>query len=246
MVGSNKSQSSFLPLKRSVNISPPKYPYQFGTFHFISFPFPSFLSFLFFTSPLASRMSRGALGRGSYQSVLAGTHTLPVAPQFYPAATERLALMRYESQARYNFLVRDAMFDNKMPDAAMVNGHFRLVPGARMQWHYNRVMASLRRREITRRRIAQQEEINDRVLREEQTKNTAKSRGPGPTPIERLRTPDAEAYFDPTKFAGNHWPNFWQHPSQGHLIPKPQWRRFPELGNITRVIERHKPLTSHY
>ncbi|KNH09695.1 hypothetical protein XU18_0380 [Perkinsela sp. CCAP 1560/4] len=184
-------------------------------------------------------MATGALGLGSYQSVIAGTHTKSIAAVFYPLSNYHIYLLENDKTVRESFLVRDKIFDNRMPDGAIVNGHFRLIPTKRLAWHYDRVMTGLRRRTIITKRLERQKLINERVIAEARQNNL-------PDPRTLLHTPDADAYFRPLKFTGNHWPNFWQHPTKEHLVPHPEWRRYPHLGGITRVIDAPKPLTTHY
>ena len=184
-------------------------------------------------------MASGALGLGSYQSVIAGTHTKSVAASYFPLSNYFIYLMENNQRVRDNFLIRDRIFDNRMPDGALVNGHFRLIPTKRLAWHYDRVMTSIRRRTIIEKRLERQREINAHVLEEAQRLNLS-------DPRKKITTPDADAYFRPLQFTGNHWPNFWQHPTKRHVIPGPEWRRYPNLGGITRVIEEAKPMTTHY
>ena len=184
-------------------------------------------------------MATGALGLGSYQSVIAQTHVKPIAATYFPLSNYFIYVMETNRRVRERFLVRDRIFDNRMPDGALVNGHFRLIPTKRLSWHYDRVMTSIRRRTIMQKRLERQKAINERLIQDAATKNL-------PDPRMKFTTPDADAYFRPQQFSGNHWPNFWQHPTMRHVIPNPEWRRYPNLGNITRVIEPHKAQTLHY
>eukprot|EP00009_Paramoeba_aestuarina_P013119 CAMPEP_0201533888 /NCGR_PEP_ID=MMETSP0161_2-20130828/54630_1 /ASSEMBLY_ACC=CAM_ASM_000251 /TAXON_ID=180227 /ORGANISM="Neoparamoeba aestuarina, Strain SoJaBio B1-5/56/2" /LENGTH=147 /DNA_ID=CAMNT_0047938199 /DNA_START=61 /DNA_END=504 /DNA_ORIENTATION=- len=147
--------------------------------------------------------------------------------------------MTAERSVRDNFLVRDKIFDHRMPDGALVNGHFRLTPHKRISWHYDRVMTSIRKRTILQKRVDRQRLINERVIADA-------LQGNSPDPRVLLQSADADAYFKPLKFSGNHWPNFWHHPTKEHLIPKIEWRRYPQLGGITRVTGNSKPMTTHY
>lgn len=181
-------------------------------------------------------MAGGALGRGSYQSAIAGTvaHRLPV---YYPSAYELVQLHSSHREVVQNFLVRDKVFDNKFPASAVANGLFKMPPSRREMFHEKDVVESIRKRSIWMKRIAQQRAINAAILRRAEQEMS-------PQDMEArfsYRTPDADAYFNPSQYtAANNWPNYWQHPTERHVVPKPRWRRVPELDGITRVQD---PLT---
>lgn len=179
-----------------------------------------------------SAMSSGALGRGSYRSVVAGTRRTRL-PTYYPSSLELIELRKAHQEVTRNFLVRDKVFDNKFPGCALANGLFKMVPNRRESFHSVEVMESIRRRTLWMQRVRQQKAINTAILRRCSKEMT-------PEQMEKrfsYTTADSAAYFHPEVFSGaNSWPNFWQHPSQSHVVPKPKWRRVPELGGITRVV----------
>ena len=72
----------------------------------------------------------------------------------------------------------------------------------------------------------------------------AKARG-DKDPREKLITADAVAYFNPSalRYAVAQR-NFWQHETQRHLLPRIRWQRHPELGGVTRVSSPQFPVRS--
>ncbi|ORC85673.1 uncharacterized protein TM35_000331300 [Trypanosoma theileri] len=180
----------------------------------------------------------GALGHGSYRSVVAGTQNASQRLTFYPCAYELIQLRRVNKEVIRHFYVRDKIFDNKFPGTALANGLFKFVPNRRESYHIREVMESIRRRSIWMHRIQKQREVNAKVaegLEKQYGKEAAAS-------MLSFATPDSDAYFNPQRYqnVANAWPNYWQHPSACHVVPKPRWRRVPELGGITRVQD---PLT---
>ncbi|RNF19211.1 hypothetical protein TcG_04636 [Trypanosoma cruzi] len=175
----------------------------------------------------------GALGRGSYRSVVAGTRNVPHRLTYYPCAYELMQLHKAHKEVIRHFYVRDKIFDNKFPTTALANGLFKFVPNRRESYHMREVMESIRRRSILMHRIQQQRAINAKVV-EELEKGYGKESA---TAMLCFTTPDSDAYFNPQRYqsVANAWPNYWQHPSTSHVVPKPRWRRVPELGGITRV-----------
>ncbi|KEG09297.1 hypothetical protein DQ04_05461020 [Trypanosoma grayi] len=180
----------------------------------------------------------GALGRGSYRSVVAGTQNAPRRLTFYPCTYELIQLHKAHREVMRHFLVRDKIFDNKFPGTALANGLFKFVPNRRENYHMREVMESIRRRAIWMSRIQRQRALNAKVeeaLEKQHGKEAAMA-------MLSFTTPDSDAYFNPQRYQGvaNAWPNYWQHPSASHVVPKPRWCRVPELGGITRVQD---PLT---
>lgn len=153
-------------------------------------------------------------------------------PTYYPASLELIELHKAHQEVLRNFYVRDKVFDNKFPGCAMANGLFKMVPNKRESYHTREVMESIRKRSLWIQRLKQQRAINAAILArasEELTPEQMQARF-------SYSTPDANAYFCPAEYtAANHYPNFWQHSTTIHVVPKPRWRRVPELGGITRV-----------
>lgn len=179
----------------------------------------------------------GALGRGSFYSVIGGTQQ-QFRPTYYPSAYELLQLHRTHLQVLNHFSVRDRIIDNKFPGCSFANGLFKLGPIKRENYHMKDVMRIIRKRSILISRINNQRAINNQIIEHANNKLT-------PEQVKRrfsFQTPDSDAYFNPQRYTtANNWPNYWQHPTQRHVIPRPSWRRVPELDNITRVED---PLTS--
>lgn len=174
-------------------------------------------------------MPLGSAGRGSYQSVLAGA-VYKITASYHPCALELLTLQKYNSRVVKSFLIRDKIIDNLSPDRWVANGHFRLNQQRRQVWHVDEVMVNIRRRSILLQRLMEQRRRN-----EEARKSVGGVAPPRPA--------DFAMYFSPKEAKGvNCWPNFWQHPSQGHLVPKPRWERCEHLGGITRVVD---PVSRH-
>ncbi|PWU98340.1 hypothetical protein C4B63_12g390 [Trypanosoma cruzi] len=108
----------------------------------------------------------GALGRGSYRSVVAGTRNVPHRLTYYPCAYELMQLHKAHKEVIRHFYVRDKIFDNKFPTTALANGLFKFVPNRRESYHMREVMESIRRRSILMHRIQQQRAINAKVVEE--------------------------------------------------------------------------------
>lgn len=172
----------------------------------------------------------GALGQGTYRAVIAGIADKRDSPHvFHSCANELLMLHQSHRAVLRNFYVRDKVLNSLFPSNSPTNGLFRLVPQRRQQWHMDHVMPSIRRRTLWIARIQAQRRINAGLI-------DAASKAGMEHPAAALETADAAAYFAPQKFtAANHWPNFWQHSSMRHVIPRAEWERHPELGGITRV-----------
>ncbi|CCW71155.1 unnamed protein product [Phytomonas sp. Hart1] len=176
-------------------------------------------------------MSSGALGRGSYRSVVAGTRPNNL-PTYYPCVLELIELHKAHQEVLRLFYVRDRIFDNKFPGCSLANGLYKLVPNKRESFHSKEIMESIRRRTIWMQRIRQQRALNANILdRASKTLSSDEMKARF-----SYKTADADAYFNPLNYTGaNNWPNYWQHPTMAHVIPKPRWARVPELGGITRV-----------
>ncbi|KPI85210.1 hypothetical protein ABL78_5755 [Leptomonas seymouri] len=176
-------------------------------------------------------MSSGALGRGSYRSVVAAANPRRI-PTYYPSTYELIQLYRANRDVTRGFLVRDKVFDNKFPGTALANGLFKMVPNKRENYHSRELVEAIRHRTIWIQRIQQQRAINAAILEDAEKELTPEAM------VSRFsyQTPDAAAYFSPQKYAAaNNWPNYWQHPTEKHVVPRPRWRREPGLGGITRV-----------
>lgn len=176
-------------------------------------------------------MSSGALGRGSYRSVVAGVNPRRI-PTYYSSSYELIQLFRANRAVTRGFLVRDKVFDNKFPAGVLANGLFKMVPNKRQGYHTRELTEAIRHRTIWMQRIQQQRAINAAILEDARSSLT-------PEAVEArfsYQTPDAAAYFAPQTYAAaNNWPNYWQHPTERHVVPRPRWHRVPELGGITRV-----------
>jgi hypothetical protein len=183
----------------------------------------------------------GVLGRGSYRSVVAGTSSVrKIAPTYHPCAFELNQLNAAHNEVVKNFYVRDRIFDNKIEALKFVNGMYKFDPVRRQSFHMNDVMESVRRRSFWMTRIQQQRAINAKLVKD------ADEQGK-PHPAEALRTADADAYFRPKSYKGAvNWPNFWQHDSSAHVVPKARWQRHPELKGITRVVSAATPQANDY
>eukprot|EP00796_Vickermania_ingenoplastis_P008853 gene8853-6233_t len=143
----------------------------------------------------------GALGRGSFHSVVAGS-TPRFLPTYYSCSFELLQLHKAHLDVLQHFSVRDKVFDNKFPGFSIANGLFKMTPRRRESYHMKEVMQAIRTRSIWMSRIARQRSINEMIVRRA-----------GPTESQGIldnrfsyKTPDADA--------ANTWPNYWQHPSQ--------------------------------
>lgn len=172
-------------------------------------------------------MASGVLGRGTYQSVIAGVqHKVQGSkPVYYTSSWELLLLKEADSLVKKNLMIRDSIFHNKFPHAAAVNGRFKLTPPERHQWHADEVMPALRKRQFLLEKIYRQRRRNAQMSKEEVQ-----------TAQQEMATPDLALYVAPQ----NHkytiaQPNFWQHETKKHLVPSQDWQRHPELGGITRV-----------
>lgn len=173
----------------------------------------------------------GALGRGTYRRVIAGAEHNPVPARYHACADELIQLQAAHREVTRKFLVRDKIFDNKFSSNKIVNGLFKMTPARRESWHFNDVIPDIRRRSIWMKRIQQQRAINSQLEEEASKRNL-------PHPSSFLATADADAYFKPKSAKTvNNWPNFWQHPTAEHVVPRPQWQRHPELDGITRVAQ---------
>lgn len=160
----------------------------------------------------------GALGRGTYQSVISGTRH-SAAPSYHHCAGELVRLLELHRNVQTTIAIRDAVFQPRFPEAAKLAGTYRLTPRARREWHTSEVMRQIRKRSILLTRLRQQRRIN------------AKLDAPAASP-----SPDAAVYFAPAQAtAVNSWPNFWQHGSRRHVIPAVEWERRADLGGITRT-----------
>lgn len=170
----------------------------------------------------------GALGRGTYRRAIAGAeNTVPA--RYHACADELIQLKVAHREVTRKFLVRDKIFDNKFSSNRNVNGLFKMSPTRRDLWHFEDLCPDIRRRSIWMKRILQQRAINKQVEEDAERRNH-------PHPASSFVTADANAYFQPKSATTvNHWPNFWQHPSAEHVVPRPQWQRHPELDGITRV-----------
>ncbi|AAZ10119.1 uncharacterized protein TEOVI_000897000 [Trypanosoma equiperdum] len=186
----------------------------------------------------------GAFGCGSYRSVVAGTQNVPRRMTFYPSAYELIQLHKAHREVIRHFYVRDKIFDNKFPGNALANGLFKFVPNRRENYHMRELMESIRRRSIWMHRIKQQREINAKVVENMEVKYGKKAAAS----MLCFTTPDSNAYFAPHRYqdVANSWPNYWQHPSVNHVVPKPRWRRHRELGGITRVEDPFAVQASDY
>lgn len=173
----------------------------------------------------------GALGHGSFHSVVAGTKQC-FRPTFYSSSYELLQLHRAHLDVINSFHRRDKIVDNKFPGCAFANGIFKLGPYKRENYHMRELMEAIRKRSIWMARVSQQRKINDYIISRAKQSLT-------PAQLEKrfsFHTKDADVYFQPQRYtAANTWPNYWQHPTQNHVVPRPRWRRVPELGHITRV-----------
>lgn len=183
----------------------------------------------------------GVLGRGSYRSVVAGTSSArKIAPTYHPCSNELIQLNLAHNEVVKNFYVRDRIFDNKIEALKFANGMFKFNPRRRQEFHMNDVMQSVRRRSFWMTRIQQQRAINAQLVKEAEEQGR-------PHPAESLRTADADAYFRPKALKGAvNWPNFWQHESAAHVVPKARWQRHPELKGITRVVSAATPQANDY
>ena len=181
----------------------------------------------------------GALGRGTYHSVIAGTSTS--LPKVYHSCANEIAQLNQQHRVvQKMLLIRDAPFNNKFPEAAKMNGLYRLQPKRRHVWQLNNVMTAIRKRSMLLARVRRQQAINAELISE------AEKQGQ-PDPRQKLVTADSAVYFAPKRqTAVNACPNFWQHESQQHVVPKPRWERHPELGGITRVHDTVSAYSADY
>ena len=179
-------------------------------------------------------MSSGAVGRGTYQSVIAGAvHRSK--PTFYASSWELYLLRVQHRNVKQKIGIRDAVFHNRFPHAAAVNGHFRLTPGERHQWHSEEVMPAIRKRTMLIQRINRQRQLNASIPEAELREQ-----------MEKLKTPDLALYTNPKAHKGTvAQMDFWNHKEYKHLVPRTRWERHPELGNITRVHDRIPNATAY-
>lgn len=191
---------------------------------------------------------QSAFGRGSHYSIIAGVpHKSLQQRVYYPLTADYLRLHKQQRKVEMMFMTRDVIFDNKFPEAARVNGVFRLTPAQRRDYHYNDVMPAIRKRTILQQRVQRQQKINAAAIASAQ-----KSKQEDPRAV--LGTPDSDAYFLPASSKNsttgsryNNYPNFWQHSSRKQaVVPNVRWERHPELGDITRVHETVQRYSSHY
>lgn len=176
-------------------------------------------------------MASGATGRGTFQSVIAGASKAHAAAprRYHVSAWDHILESILHRRTQHAFLVRDAVFDAKFPEAAAVNGTFRLTPSQRHAWHSAEVMPAVRRRSIALARLRQQRAVNASLLADPATAAATAA-------VAAATTADAAAYFAPRQHRGSvTQPDWWKHPTNAALVPRPQWRRHPELGGITRV-----------
>ena len=173
-------------------------------------------------------MASGVLGKGTYHSIIAGKGSMQPPKSYHVSYFEEHALKVADQLVKKNFLIRDDVFYNKFPHAAAVNGHFKLTPKERHKWHSEEVMPAIRDRTFIQKRIEAQNEIN-------------RSLGTISDAQLKYKTSDFEAYTNPSAHKGTvRDPNYWQHHTRAHVVPRVEWQRFPELGGITRVT---KPYT---
>lgn len=186
----------------------------------------------------------GALGRGSYHSVIAGTKQWS-RPTYYSSSYELIQLHKAHLDVLNHFAVRDKVIDNKFPGCSFANGLFKFVPSRRENYHHRELMEAIRRRSLWMTRIQHQRAINamiiDRARGSAMSKDFQTKQGVRRSTLKArfsFSTPDVNAYIQPDKHTvANTWPNYWQHPTQKHVIPHPRWKRIPELDNVTRVQE---------
>lgn len=142
----------------------------------------------------------GSLGRGSHHSVVAGiTHKSLLHRTYHPLTYELLRLNRQQRLVEKSILVRDSVFNNKFPEAARVNGVFRLTPEQRRDTHYNDVMTAIRKRSIMLRRIERATAVNAVATRTRQEQvhggEGALNEGELNEVQKSLVTPDSDFYF---------------------------------------------------
>ena len=169
-------------------------------------------------------------GTASFQSTIAGTAIgRKWAAKYYHLTQELLRLRREDQDIAKTFFVRDKQFDTRFQESQPVFGSFKLSKSKRNDIHLNDIMPAIRRRTMLIRSVNKQQALNNQIMAE------AKKAG-RPDPREALRTPDSALYFSPKNYKGSvAQPNYWQHPSNIHVVPKANWERHPELGGITRV-----------
>jgi hypothetical protein len=166
----------------------------------------------------------------SFQSTIAGTAVgRKWANRYYPLTQELLRLRKEDAELAKTFFVRDKQFDTRFTASQAVFGSFKHSKAKREAIHLHDIMPAIRRRTMLIRSINRQQTLNNHLSSE------ARKAG-APEPREALRTPDSTLYFSPRNHVGTvGQPNYWQHPSNIHVVPKANWERHPELGGITRV-----------
>lgn len=182
----------------------------------------------------------GATGRGTYQSIIAGTaQARKWTKSYFPLAPQLVELRAVDQNLRKLFFVRDKQFDTRAGAGKLINGSFKHVSGARAGQHLA-LMAEIRKRTLLVARIRRQKAVNNEVI----AASVAAGLG---DPRDRLVSPDAAAYFQPAKHKYTvAQPNYWQHKTNSYVIPKQNWRRHPELGGITRVHNAMPVPNSHH
>ncbi|EPY41599.1 hypothetical protein AGDE_02325 [Angomonas deanei] len=159
-------------------------------------------------------MSSGALGRGSFHSVVAGTKARGI-PTFYNSTFELIQLNKAHMEVLRCFSARDKIFDNKFPGTALANGLFKMHPNKRENFHRRELLEAIRLRSIWLERIKKQRSINQALLRDA-------SKALSEQEVQKrfsYVTKDRDLYFSPST-AVNNFPNFWQHPTEIHVVPK--------------------------
>ena len=185
-------------------------------------------------------MASGVLGRGTYQTVISGAAARLPPHSYYNCARELLELEKCHVDVLKQFYVRDRILDMKLPAGQRAHGHFYLLPMKRRELHLDGVMTAIRKRSLVLMRIRKQRAINQRIVEAQQSEGASNAQG-------SLATPDSDVYFAPMSVtAYNTWPNFWQHPSECHVIPRVTWQRHKELGGITRVSKSPTLPPSHF
>eukprot|EP00758_Cryptobia_borreli_P009506 Tbor_TRINITY_DN5487_c5_g1::TRINITY_DN5487_c5_g1_i3::g.24178::m.24178 len=200
----------------------------------------------------------GAAGTGSFRSIISSATTPPptIPHQYYPMAQELLSLYRTNISVARAFYVRDKQFSGRFPGTKAMDESFKYTTEWRRSHHMNWLMPAIRKRTIIMSRVARQQEINAKIIAASTSPDSNNNSNPSALscrplcsasieamdnpkdPRNYLRTPDIMTYLAPTsqRTGTNANPNYWQHDSMKHVIPVVKWRRFPELGGITRVV----------
>eukprot|EP00744_Colponema_vietnamica_P030694 GILI01048166.1.p1 GENE.GILI01048166.1~~GILI01048166.1.p1 ORF type:complete len:188 (+),score=16.95 GILI01048166.1:59-622(+) len=183
----------------------------------------------------------GATGRGTFQSIIAGTaQARRWSNTYFSLAPQLLELRNIDQEIRKRFFVRDKQFDSRFSAGQALNGSFKHLHFHRQNQHIDEIMPAIRRRTMLLGRIRRQRAINEDIIKT----NAAEGRA---DPRDVLASADAAVYFAPKLHKGTvAQPNYWQHESNSYVVPKVHWRRHPELGGITRVHnELPKYLSQH-